>query len=1104
MSYTFGRQIFWGFIIALAAMLAMTPTSAQAQGTTFGVDNNLCAWTNAPAAPDPTQCVPIASNQVIPGQPIFYRVTITGNANAWNVKLTESYEPGFASNVQDVRCVPKNATTPVFVASNPLAVTLGPFPIAAGQDVHCTIAGFFTAGAGITTSAKNEVTLEAAGSAGTGSGGKIVNATVLTTATLPTDLSITKTRTSPQAIALGGTVTFALTISNAAAPPAGNGQPVYLGAFLQVFDRLAKLPGSMDLMAKLTGPPTCTAQGGGASCLDPAPFPNPNPPQLTVSQTSTSPTNNWNPLAKWHYATGNSGFLPAGGSMTLTYTLQITGPGCGNTTGHGFRNFATFDLLGQMGTTVTESGPGPNSTDPSIDDSLVTITGAFQPCTGTGNSSGTDPAVTVTKKVVPTPSGSTPWNSSVTYEVTVTNNTGAPLTNINLYDQVSSNFPDVPMIAQVLANPTCVPACGGATKGPKVIGNAAIVWQSSNIASLPATPGLNTITFPITIKYDMNSCAAQPRPNWSITNLILVTFSTPSGSKVATAAVQMAQPPLCEFLVDKKFNGGSAPATLLFNTPYDYDVTFKNQSMSARTIYTLRDSLRIDTMGYATSMALAYRYSCTSPSVPPVTGFTPAQSAGYPALIGGPADKVVYTTNPVNGTPLISMVGNAITFPGGGVLTCAVRVVVQRPMTGDPNCMASGAAGLQNAAMLFPGAAYNVNAGAPASGLWSERTARLPRCFSLPVNKEASPKAALGTGPPLAYTVTVTNNGDDAISGLSSPNWLTLTDVFAGAYAPGAATVTVTNPAGACGPAATANCELITASGSPIALGIKNLAKGQKIVLTYPLAPPFTTEKVRNDVTIATNGTLTTDWYPREDTLTSYNEVPITNPGTPSAGSAMLKVCKVAGEGVDVGTPFDFAATAAGTTVSATVPAGPGPGGYCQIVGRYAPGTRVILSETGPRGYDVTAIAVTGSPTMPAPGVDRAGGKVDLMLGTGVTEATFTNFRGTGYAEICKAGDVRGMFHFSLDGRPLAVPAGACSPAIELKAGSHRLEERAAPGTAMQGCQIWPADRKYTCQPGTRSMTFEVKAGSVAMQTIVTVVNRKSDNGIPDTTAPAQ
>jgi len=71
-----------------------------------------------------------------------------------------------------------------------------------------------------------------------------------------------------------------------------------------------------------------------------------------------------------------------------------------------------------------------------------------------------------------------------------------------------------------------------------------------------------------------------------------------------------------------------------------------------------------------------------------------------------------------------------------------------------------------------------------------------------------------------------------------------------------------------------------------------------------------------------------------------------------------------------------------------------------------------------------------------------------MTAGSGVTEVTFTNQRKndgrTGYLEICKAGDVKGNFTFTVSPGglgPFTVPAGACSPAIQVFAGNVTINE---------------------------------------------------------------
>lgn len=101
-----------------------------------------------------------------------------------------------------------------------------------------------------------------------------------------------------------------------------------------------------------------------------------------------------------------------------------------------------------------------------------------------------------------------------------------------------------------------------------------------------------------------------------------------------------------------------------------------------------------------------------------------------------------------------------------------------------------------------------------------------------------------------------------------------------------------------------------------------------------------------------------------------------------------LKVCEVAGTGVTEGTMFSFTNSANSTTVS--VPAGPGPGGYCAVF----PGTysgKVTLTQTAKTGYPVSDISV--EPADRFVGRNLSARTVEVRIAGGVTEVTYTNIR---------------------------------------------------------------------------------------------------------------
>jgi hypothetical protein len=212
------------------------------------------------------------------------------------------------------------------------------------------------------------------------------------------------------------------------------------------------------------------------------------------------------------------------------------------------------------------------------------------------------------------------------------------------------------------------------------------------------------------------------------------------------------------------------------------------------------------------------------------------------------------------------------------------------------------------------------------------------------------------------------------------------------------------------------------------------------------------------------------------------------------SGPGTLKVCKVAGPGVAVGTVFTFTA---GSNTQIAVPAGPPPGGTCVVVPSPFPvGTNVPVVETPiPPGDTVSSITVA------PPGQQvgsRNGGSVTVTIGSGVTEVTFTDKK-TGFLEICKnlGSAVAGPFTFTitpannpgnLNLGPFVVPAGACSPAIEVAAGSVTINEL-TPGTTMASCTtIPPANQVGPCSAQTD--TVNVLPGDVSTMTIAFITNR--------------
>jgi hypothetical protein len=208
---------------------------------------------------------------------------------------------------------------------------------------------------------------------------------------------------------------------------------------------------------------------------------------------------------------------------------------------------------------------------------------------------------------------------------------------------------------------------------------------------------------------------------------------------------------------------------------------------------------------------------------------------------------------------------------------------------------------------------------------------------------------------------------------------------------------------------------------------------------------------------------------------------------TVSQPAATLKLCQVAGAGVSAGTSVGFTVN----DRQVTVPAGPAPGGYCIIVpGTFVQDEQVAVTEQIPDTMSVTDARQVGGQLV-SKGVPQ--GAITLDLGTGVTEATFTDavVRGTGYMEICntaRAG-ATGNFSYAYDGQTITVPAGACSPAAQVHGGALTIQQGAKTGSTFSTCKVIPGGRQLQCYPSTRTSVISIIPGDLTTQTIAEFVN---------------
>jgi hypothetical protein len=225
----------------------------------------------------------------------------------------------------------------------------------------------------------------------------------------------------------------------------------------------------------------------------------------------------------------------------------------------------------------------------------------------------------------------------------------------------------------------------------------------------------------------------------------------------------------------------------------------------------------------------------------------------------------------------------------------------------------------------------------------------------------------------------------------------------------------------------------------------------------------------------------------------------------------ILKGCKVAGPGVAVGTPFTFTHSSSYGSGTATLPAGPAPGGNCKIGDPLPTNTPVTIQENIPGGVYVSNIAV--QPASQLVSMNLSTGTVIVKIGNNnVTEVTYTNQSlksPTGYLEICKqsvagAAPLTGNFTFTIpSGIPasVSVEAGYCSPPIEVPTatGTVTITETSVSGIQLVSCSVYPSTYGPCTLLPPWSVKVPVHTGPISTQTVVTITNGPV-NGTQQTT----
>ena len=257
----------------------------------------------------------------------------------------------------------------------------------------------------------------------------------------------------------------------------------------------------------------------------------------------------------------------------------------------------------------------------------------------------------------------------------------------------------------------------------------------------------------------------------------------------------------------------------------------------------------------------------------------------------------------------------------------------------------------------------------------------------------------------------------------------------------------------AAGPAPGGSCSspLVETAG-PVTI-LETLPSGTALtdVTTLPGGSLVSSNLAAGSATVVVNG--------GGQTIATFLDTTI--PVLPNTG--FLQICKVAGAGVAVGTPFNF--SVAGTSV--TVLAGPAPGGSCSAP-LVMPVGATLIAETPSSGTGLSSVTTLPAGLLIASNL--AAGTATVTVNSGVqTVATFLNTIVSdirlGTLEICKlsgAGVVPGMsFSFNAGGTPITVAAGSCVSAATFPVGaSVVVTETASTGTTVSAISVLPPDRQ--------------------------------------------
>jgi hypothetical protein len=203
--------------------------------------------------------------------------------------------------------------------------------------------------------------------------------------------------------------------------------------------------------------------------------------------------------------------------------------------------------------------------------------------------------------------------------------------------------------------------------------------------------------------------------------------------------------------------------------------------------------------------------------------------------------------------------------------------------------------------------------------------------------------------------------------------------------------------------------------------------------------------------------------------------------------TAVLKICKVAGDPSLLNANYTFTATPGpgSASSSVTIPAGPPPSGNCQVIPGYRAGTTVNVAEGVVPGTQVSSITVAPPDRLVPGSINLAARTVSVVMGSGETVVTYTNIPAPpGTLKVCKnagPGVAAGSpWTFTVAGMTgtVTVPAGSCAIVGPFPFNSTQtITEAAQTGFVVTAITVNPADRLVSANPAARTVSLIVGSG---------------------------